>query len=71
MVQSGLMRPTDVAVFLGVSRQRVDQLEALGRLPPTRSVSGHRMWERTAIEAWADQEWWGSRPWREKPRVLG
>ena len=62
------MRTSDVAAFLGVSRQRVDQLEALGRLPPTRLVAGHRMLGRAEIEAWADQDWWDSKPWRRKAR---
>ncbi len=49
--ERGLMRPSDVAAYLGVSRQRVDQLEVLGRLPGTRLVAGHRMWDRAEIEA--------------------
>jgi predicted DNA-binding transcriptional regulator AlpA len=66
-VEHGLMRAIDVAAFLGVSRQRVDQLSDLGRLPPSRLVDRRRMWKRTRIEAWADQHWWGTRPWRLRP----
>ena len=64
--QRGLMRPRDVAAYLGGSRQRIDQLEALGRLPVTRLVAGHRMWDSTEIEVWADHNWWGSKPWRTR-----
>ena len=64
--QDGMMRPIDVAAYLGVSRQRVDQLEALDRLPGTRLVAGHRMWDSTEIEALADQCWWSSKPWRAR-----
>ena len=49
------MRTSDVAAFLGVSRQRVDQLVATGGFLAPRLVAGHRMWKRTSIEAWTDQ----------------
>jgi predicted DNA-binding transcriptional regulator AlpA len=53
--QRGLMRTSDVAAFLGVSRQRVDQLAETDRFPAPRLVAGHRMWDRPEIEAWADE----------------
>ena len=66
------MRPSDVANYLGLSRQRVDQLETLGRAPTPHLVGIHRMRDSAEVEAWADQEWWGSGPLaRESPRVLG
>ena len=56
------MRPRDVAVFLGVSRQRVDQLStSVDQLSTSdvfsrpRMVGIHRMWDQTEIEAWADE----------------
>jgi hypothetical protein len=47
--EHGLMRSSDVAAFLDVSRQRVDQRSASGGLPKPRLVAGHRMWKRTRV----------------------
>ena len=44
-----MMRTADVATFLGVSRQRVDQLAQLGRLPTPHLVGIHRMWDHAEI----------------------
>jgi predicted DNA-binding transcriptional regulator AlpA len=54
-VDRGLMRSSDVAAFLGVSRQRVDQMVEMDGLPAPRLVAGHRMWDRTEVETWADR----------------
>ena len=54
ITRSILMRSREVADYLGVSRKRVDQMEALGRLPEPGHVEDHRMWDRAEIEAWAD-----------------
>ena len=57
----------DIAEFLGVSHQRVDQLARQERLPSHSTRSGRtRYWERSAIEEWADTEWWDSRRWRHR-----
>jgi excisionase family DNA binding protein len=65
-----LWRVTDVAEFLGVSHQRVDQLQREGRLPEASARSGRtRLWERSDVEAWADAEWWNSQRWRKRPSV--
>ena len=63
----GLMRAADVADFLGVSPTGRGPALGCGWLPVARMMGRRRMWERTEIEAWADRDWWGSRPWREKP----
>ena len=64
-----LWRVTDVAEFLGVSHQRIDQLLAQRRLPPPTGRSGRvRLWERSSVESWADAEWWDSRRWRTRRR---
>ena len=69
--QPGLMRPRDVAVFLGVSRQRVDQLSTSDVFSRPRMVGIHRMWDQTEIEAWADEQWWDSKPWRRRGSTTG
>lgn len=62
-----LWTTSDVAEFLGLSHQRVDQLLREGRLPKPSGRSGRaRMWERSAIERWAKSEWWDSRRWRRR-----
>jgi excisionase family DNA binding protein len=62
-----LWRVTDIADFLGVSHQRVDQLVGQGRMPGPSVRSGRvRLWERSAIEEWAEAEWWDSRRWRHR-----
>ena len=42
-LERGLMRPRDVADYLGVSRQRVDQLSTSDVFPRPRMVGIHRM----------------------------
>jgi predicted DNA-binding transcriptional regulator AlpA len=47
-----LWKVTDVAEFLGVSHQRVDQLLVQRRLPAPSGHSGRtRLWARAEIEA--------------------
>ncbi len=54
-----LWRVTDIAEFLGVSHQRVDQLAREGRVPSPSSRSGRsRFWERSDVETWAEERWW-------------
>jgi predicted DNA-binding transcriptional regulator AlpA len=63
-----LWRVTDVAEFLGVSHQRIDQLLGQRRFPTPSGVSGRvRLWERADIEAWANAEWWDRKGrWRRR-----
>lgn len=62
-----LWRASDVAEFLGISHQRVDQLLRAGRLPSPSARSGRaRLWERRDIEEWAESDWWDSRRWRKR-----
>lgn len=59
------LRITDVAAFLGVSRQRVQQLLHADRLPKPDALDRRGpIWDRETIEAWAREEWWGRYRWR-------
>ena len=50
-----LWKVTDIAEFLGVSTQRVDQLALAGRFPaPSGRLGRARYWERSDVEAWAE-----------------
>ncbi len=65
--QGSLMRLTEIACYLRVSRQRAHQLAAGRAFPkPVERLQPGRVWERSVIEAWAEREWWGSRPWRKR-----
>ena len=61
----GLMRPRDVAAFLGVRRHR-STIEGAG--PPPAHTLGRPSPDvgQAEIEAWADQDWWDSKPWGRK-----
>ncbi len=49
-----LMSTPEIAELLGVSRQRVDQLTRTDEFPPPAAeLAIGRVWERSAIEAWA------------------
>jgi predicted DNA-binding transcriptional regulator AlpA len=64
-----LWKVTDVAEFLGVSTQRVDQLALAGRFPaPSGRLGRARYWERSDVEAWAESNWWAGdgRRWRHR-----
>jgi len=63
----GYVRTIEIADFLGISRQRADQLSVVEGFPRPRMVAGRPMWKRTSIEAWAKREWWGAKPWRRRP----
>ena len=47
-VEHGMMRTTDVAAFLGVTRQRGDQLTHMPGFPRPKVIAGRRMWKRTS-----------------------
>jgi len=65
---TGRFRLADVARHLGVTKQSVHQLAAERGFPMSAAGGdGLRWWDRTAIEHWADREWWGSKPWRTTP----
>jgi predicted DNA-binding transcriptional regulator AlpA len=66
MVERGYMRIGDVARFLGVSRQRADQLRHRQDFPTPIEVSGRRLWLRSDVERWAKRSWWGATPWRAR-----
>jgi hypothetical protein len=58
------LRSVDVARYLGVSHQRVTQMVVEGKLPTPRHDYLGPSWTATAIERWAEREWWGTQPWR-------
>src|SRR3989442_1189731 len=58
------LRSADVARYLGVSHQRIAQMVAEGKLPAQRHDHHGPSWTPTAIERWAQREWWGTKPWR-------
>ncbi len=61
------MRIVDIAEFLGVSKQRAHQLvQSPGFPEPWTSTDLGRLWRRRNIEVWAQRNWWGSRPWRNR-----
>ena len=50
-----LVGVAEIAVMLGVSRQRISQLaDAEGFPEPLASLAAGPVWERSAIEAWAN-----------------
>lgn len=58
-------RPTDVARYLGVSKQRVSQLASEEGFPRARHrADGTRIWRADVVERWAERSWWGLYPWR-------
>jgi excisionase family DNA binding protein len=61
------LRMVDVARYLGVTHQRVTQMVAEGKLPATRRDHLGPSWSESAIERWAEREWWGTKPWRKSP----
>jgi predicted DNA-binding transcriptional regulator AlpA len=64
-----VLRMTDVAEILGVSVQRVQQLNKAGRLPePAKRDQVGPLWRKKDIERWARAEWWGQSraPWRDR-----
>ena len=33
-------------------------------------ADGTRVWRADVILRWAERSWWGSKPWRERPRAM-
>ena len=63
-----ILTAKEVAVSLGVSFQRVYQLDTENRLPtPIRISPSSRGWREADIKRWAEREWWGSYPCRVRP----
>ena len=57
-------RQTDIARYLGVTKQRVHQLAAEGRLPaPAGEDQRGQYWRPATVRAWA-RRWAKERPWR-------
>jgi hypothetical protein len=61
----------DIAEYLGVTRQRVHQLVPTPEFPPPVAGEWSREWDAAAIEAWAAEAWWGTKPWRARPHPTG
>ena len=59
------LRAAEIARFLGVTDERVRQLAARDpSFPQPVETEPHRRWDRAEVERWADEHWWGKRPWR-------
>jgi hypothetical protein len=64
---SGQLRASDVARYLGVSHQRVTQMQQEGKLPePDATDPSRPSWSPATIKRWAEREWWGSRRSRKR-----
>ncbi len=69
MKANDAMRLSDVARYLGVTRQRVQQLAAEGHLPPPAGVDQRgRYWNREDLQEWA-VVWAAARRWRRLSEV--
>ncbi len=69
MKPTDLMRLSDVARYLGVTRQRVQQLASEGHLPPSAGVDQRgRYWNREDLQEWA-VVWAAARRWRRLAEV--
>ncbi len=69
MKPTDLMMLSDVARYLGVSRQRVQQLAAEGHFPPPAGVDLRgRYWNREDFQEWAPA-WVAARRWRRLTEV--
>jgi predicted DNA-binding transcriptional regulator AlpA len=58
------MNTHDVAAYLGVSRQRIDQLVRAEACPVPKIVAGRRTWTRRSIDRWAKARWRATKHWR-------
>ena len=68
-VASGMdkLRISEIARYLGVTRERVRQLAAREpSFPRPVESEPHRCWDRADVEAWAEHWWWDTRPWRHR-----
>jgi predicted DNA-binding transcriptional regulator AlpA len=61
------MNAADVSEYLGITRQRVYQLALTLDFPEPVDTWFSHEWEREAIEEWAAQAWWNTKPWRVPP----
>ena len=67
-----MLRVSDVASFLGVTYQRVQQIHNAGRLPePAKRDEIGPLWRKSDIEKWARAEWWGKYRGRKRPTNPG
>jgi hypothetical protein len=67
MLDRGYMRHGEIAVFLGVTRDRAVQLSAMDGFPPVQEIAGRPTWRTETIEPWAEADWWGTKRWRVRP----
>jgi excisionase family DNA binding protein len=59
MAESKTLTTQEVAAYLGVSYQRVNQLREKGDLPdPVDARPSYRKWDEATIHRWAARNWW-------------
>ena len=62
------LRATHVAKLLGITRERVREIAQRDpTFPQPVETEPHRRWDRDEVERWADERWWGTKPWRQRP----
>ncbi len=61
------MNLTEIARYLGVTPQRVQQLARKPGFPAPAGMTWTRHWDPAEVEAWAEREWWDTKPWRGRP----
>ena len=61
------MNVSDISEYLGVTRSRVHQLAPTPGFPAPVDEMWTREWDPAEIEAWAETEWWDTKPWRARP----
>ena len=61
------LRAAEIAKYLGVTDERVRQIAATDpSFPQPLEAEPHRRWHRAQIERWAEEQWWDTRPWRQR-----
>lgn len=56
------MKITDIAQHLGVTQQRGQQLVPTSGFPAPAAEVWTREWGPAEVEAWAEREWWDTKP---------
>jgi hypothetical protein len=60
---------TEISRYLNVSVERARQVANDDPTFPAPSSDHPRRWSSAKVERWAERHWWGTWPWRERPKA--